>query len=253
MTDLNPTGRFSSRVDDYARYRPSYPLEILLLLERECGLTPNSTVADAGSGTGLLTKLFLDYGCRVIGIEPNRQMRAAGDRFLEQYERFSSVDARAEQTTLPDSSVDLVAAGQAFHWFNAAASRLEFSRILRPPKWVALIWNEREVNGDFLTGYEELLLRYAADYAKIDHRQIDANRITEFFAHRNWKLATFPTVQKFDWTGLRGRLESSSYAPRPEDQSYKPILAELRRLFTRHQVEGHVHFLYQTNIYYGQL
>lgn len=224
MAALDPTGRFSSRVDDYVRYRPSYPADIVALLARECGLSAESTVADIGSGTGFLTKLFLDFGCAVSGVEPNREMREAGERVLARYQKFTSVDGRAEETGLADWSVDLVAAGQVFHWFEPAATRVEFRRILRGPRWVALIWNERLMSGEFLAGYEDLALRCGSDYGKIDHRRVDADRISGFFEHRAWKLARFPNVQHFDWTGLRGRLDSSSYAPRPGDQNYEVMM-----------------------------
>lgn len=253
MAHLNPTGRFSSRADDYSRYRPSYPAEIVPLLERECGLKSSSIVADVGSGTGLLSKLFLDFGCRVIGIEPNREMREAGIEFLAQYSKFSAKEARAEQTGLPDSSVDLVAAGQAFHWFDPAAARNEFQRILRAPKWVALIWNEREVTGGFLSGYEQLLHQYAPDYSRVDHRQIGSKQMSEFFGHSNWKLATFANVQEFDLAGVLGRLRSSSYSPHPGDAAYEPMMAELKALFETQQQNGRVAFLYRTNLYYGTL
>ena len=245
--------RFSSRVDDYVRYRPSYPAGIVPLLERDCGLRANSTIADIGSGPGFLAKLFLDFGCAVIGVEPNKEMREAGDRLLAAYNRFNSVDGRAESSGLADSSIDLIASGQAFHWFEPAPARAEFRRILRHPRRVVLVWNERLVTGEFLAGYEGLALRYGPDYRKIDHRRIDADRITEFFEHRDWKLATFPNVQHFDWTGLRGRLDSSSYAPRPGDANYEPMMASLRRLFDDHQKNGYVDFLYSTNVYYGTL
>ena len=251
MAHLNPTGRFSSRVDDYSRYRPSYPAEVIALLERDCGLDTSSTVADVGSGTGLLSKLFLDFGCSVVGIEPNREMREAGEGFLAQYPKFAGKEARAEQTGLADSSVDLVTAAQAFHWFDAAAARREFERILRPPKWVALIWNEREVSGGFLSGYEQLLHCYAPDYRRVDHRQIGPEKIGEFFGHREWKLATFGNIQEFDLAGVLGRLRSSSYAPHPGDAAYEPMMAELTALFETHQQNEHVAFLYRTNIYYG--
>src|SRR5580658_7790634 len=115
---LDPTMRFSTRAEAYARYRPAYPREMIDLLERECGLTPASRIADIGSGTGLLARLFLDFGCEVTGIEPNPEMRAAGEKILAAEPRFRSVDGRAEATGLPDGSVDFVTAGQAFHWFE---------------------------------------------------------------------------------------------------------------------------------------
>jgi SAM-dependent methyltransferase len=253
VAHLNPTGRFSSRVDDYSRYRPSYPPEVVRLLESECGLKSSSIVADVGAGTGLLAKLFLDFGCRVIGIEPNREMREAGIQFLAGYPRFAAKEARAEHTGLADTSVDLVTAGQAFHWFDAPAARREFERILRPPKRVALIWNEREVTGGFLHGYEQLLHQYAPDYSRVDHRQIGSNQMSEFFGHHNWKLATFSNVQEFDSAGVLGRLRSSSYSPHAGDAAYEPMMTELTRLFETHQQNGRVAFLYRTNMYYGML
>jgi SAM-dependent methyltransferase len=253
VAGLDPTGRFSSRVDDYIRYRPSYPHEIVPLLARECGLSADSSVADIGSGTGFLTKLFLDFGCAVSGVEPNKEMREAGERLLARYKIFTSIDGRAEHTGLADSSVDLVVAGQAFHWFDVPAARTEFRRILRGPRWVALVWNERLEDSEFLAGYEALVRRYGPEYGQVDHRRIDAAKIGDFFQHRDWKLATFPNVQHFDWIGLRGRLQSSSYAPRPGDANYEPLLQELKRLFEAHQKGGRVDFAYETKLYYGRL
>ena len=113
MTD--PTQRFSSRVTNYVKYRPSYPATIIDVLATECGLTPDSITADVGSGTGLLAELFLQAGNRVLGIEPNRAMREAGEQLLRGDNRFVSIAATAEATTLPDHSVDFIAAGQSFH------------------------------------------------------------------------------------------------------------------------------------------
>ena len=251
---LNPTGRFSSRVADYLRYRPSYPAGMLPLLERECRLTADSVIADVASGTGLLAKLFLQAGYHVLGVEPNVEMRTAGDAFLAAFPNFRGVHGRAEQTGLPDASANLIVVGQAFHWFDAPATRREFCRILRPPRWVALIWNERIVpSGGFLKGYEEMLHHYAPDYAKTDHRQVDAQRIAAFFGHCAWTLATFDNAQQFDLKGVRGRLLSSSYAPDGSSPNYRPMLAELERLFAAHNLNGHVSFLYETKVYYGQL
>jgi SAM-dependent methyltransferase len=253
VTDIDPAGRFSSRAGDYLRYRPSYPQEVISLLEQECGLNENSVVADIGSGTGFLTKLFLDRGCSVHGVEPNAEMRRAGEAYLASYPNFHSIDGTAEHTGLPDASVDLVTAGQAFHWFDANTARAEFRRILRPPCWVALIWNERRVSGGFLEGYEDLLNRWAPEYKVVDHRRIDVDLISSFFGHDNWKLATFDNQQIFDFSGVRGRLSSSSYAPPPGSETFQPMMDELERLFREHQEGGKLRFLYDTKVYYGKL
>src|SRR2546423_15700060 len=100
----DPTRRFSTRVENYIKYRPGSPRAVVELLAGECGLVPASVVADVGSGTGILSELFLRNGNRVCGVEPNREMREAGERLLSAYEDFVSVEGRAEATTLPDES-----------------------------------------------------------------------------------------------------------------------------------------------------
>jgi len=109
------TQRFSSRVDNYVRYRPGYPTEILDLLKKECGLTSDSVIADIAFGTGIFTRMLLDNGNRVFGVEPNAEMRHAGEQFLQSYARFTSIAGTAEATSLPDHSVDIITAAQAAH------------------------------------------------------------------------------------------------------------------------------------------
>ncbi len=247
--------RFSSRVENYVKYRPGYPAEIVDTLARECGLLPTSLVADIGSGTGLLARLFLDYGCRVFGVEPNAEMRAAGERLLAHYRLFTSLDGSAEATGLPTASVDLVTAGQAFHWFDPPAARKEFRRILKPNGWVALVWNERRLDSTpFLRGYEALLHTYSSDYTQVNHRNVeeDAQTIPAFFGGPVHE-AFFEYVQVFDFEGVKGRLLSSSYAPEAGSPQHEPMLAELRRLFGQYQQDGRVSFEYDTHLFYGQI
>src|SRR5262245_44343896 len=123
MTDV--TQRFSSRVENYIKYRPGYPNEVIETLRSECGLTSGSIIADVGSGTGILTEMFLRNGNAVYGVEPNREMREAAERLLKDYPRFRSVAARAEETTLDDASIDFVTAGQACHWVGREKHRRE--------------------------------------------------------------------------------------------------------------------------------
>ncbi|HET7092439.1 MAG TPA: class I SAM-dependent methyltransferase [Thermomicrobiales bacterium] len=253
MTDS--TRRFSNRVDDYVRYRPSYPPAIVDLLAAECGLTPEWAIADIGSGPGNLTRLFLDHGNAVVGVEPNREMRQAGERLLAGYSRFTSVDGTAEATGLPPASVDLVAAGQAFHWFDAAPARREFVRILRPPRWVALIWNERRVRSTpFLTAYEDLLLRFGTDYSAVRHQDTASDdKIAAFFGPAGFRLFTFANRQLFDLAALQGRVRSSSYAPLPGEPGFAELAAGLERIFAEHQTDGVVSFDYDARLYLGRL
>src|SRR5215469_2444486 len=255
MTISNSTERFSSRVANYVRYRPGYPPEILDPLRRKCGLTADWVIADVGCGTGLLARVFLESGNRLFGIEPNKEMREAGERFLHNYSKFMSLPGTAEDTGLPDQSVDLVTAGQAAHWFDRERARREFLRIVRRTGWTVLLWNERATGSSaFMQGYEGLLETYGTDYDEV--RRVDqemAAAVTSFFAPHPVRVKTFPNWQEFDFGALEGRLLSSSYTPPEGHAKYEPMLAALRRLFEAHQENGEVAFNYETHVYYGQL
>ena len=246
------TQRFSHRVANYVRYRPSYPRAILGVLE-QCGLTPAWVIADIGSGPGNLTRLFLDHGNEVYGVEPNSPMREAGERLLAGYPRFVSIEGTAEATTLAASSVDLVTAGQSFHWFDPQATKQEFRRILRPPHWVALVWNERQLNATpFLAAYERLVQEYATDDTSVGQgTTVDPSVLTSFFGTEGYSITTVGNTQVFDFDGLRGRLLSSSYAPEPGHPRHQAMLADLHHLFDRHQAQGYVTVSYDTRVYLG--
>lgn len=251
MSANNSIHRFSSRVDSYARFRPSYPKQIIETLERECGFSSDSIVADIASGTGIFTKLLLEHGNRVFGVEPNPEMRRAGEEFLAAYPNFASVTGTAEDTTLALHSVDFVTAAQAGHWFDRKKSRREFARILKPGGWVVLIWNERKTDSTpFLRDYEDLLLRYGTDYNEVRHEH---TVVGEFFDPRPYEERIFALQQVFDYAGVEGRLMSSSYAPGPEHPSHVPMLRELRRIFERHQHNGKAAIEYSTRMFYGRL
>jgi SAM-dependent methyltransferase len=253
-SSLDPTQRFSSRVDNYIKYRPHYPRAVLNLFRRECGLAPTAVVADIGSGTGILTELLLQNGNRVFAVEPNREMREAAERLLKSHPLFHSVSGTAEATTLKPESVDLITAGQSFHWFDQDKTRTEFCRILKPGGCVALVWNDRDaISQPFSRAYEQLVQAFGTDYAAATHRQIDANVIGSFFGANGFKSATFPNEQAVDEEGLKGRLMSSSYAPEPGHPKHEPMLKALRELFEKYQTGGTVAFDYHTIVYYGRL
>jgi SAM-dependent methyltransferase len=250
----DPTRRFSDRVDNYVKYRPGYPPEVLSHLRGVAGLTPASTVADVGSGTGISSRLFLDYGCAVFGIEPNREMRQAAERLLNGFPKFHSIVGTAESTTLPNQSMDLVAAGQAFHWFDRARAKAEFRRVLRPGGKVALMWNCRKTTGlPFLEAYERLLLEFGTDYQSVRHENIDADALSSFYGHGNYAIANFANHQSFDLEGLRGRLLSSSYAPGPGHPNHDPMMRALTALFERSHAGGRVPVDYDTQVYVGDI
>lgn len=247
------TERFTDRVDNYVKYRPSYPPEVISFFESRCGISENSAIADIGSGTGISAKLFLDRGCTVYGVEPNDAMRAAADVFLQDYERFVSIKATAETTTLNDSSVDLVIAAQAFHWFEPDATRNEFKRILKPGSFAALIWNERRTTvSEFLREYEDIHLKYGKDYREVRHDRINDKVLNAFF-QKDFERVSFENHQTFDLAGLKGRLFSSSYMPNRGDETYSAVEKEIESLFAKYAEQGKIKVLYDTNIFICQL
>jgi ubiquinone/menaquinone biosynthesis C-methylase UbiE len=239
MTFSDAKQRFSSRAADYLRYRPGYPAALLDLLRTECGLRPDSVIADLGSGTGILSELFLKNGNRVFGVEPNPEMREAGEVYLKGYSGFTSVNGSAEATTLPDRSVRLVTAGQAFHWFEPALARKEFVRILKPGGWVVVVWNSRRASqSQFVRDYEDLLVRFGTDYGRLKKAYPEPLHMRVFFGHGNFLVRELPNEENLDQEGLAGGLRSSSYMPQEDHSDFPLMLAELQRIFEAHQTCG---------------
>ena len=246
------TQRFSDRVDAYVKYRPDYPDELIELLKNEIGLSTSSTVADIGSGTGISSELFLRNGMTVYAVEPNEPMRVAAEQWLDTNPLFHSMHGTAEETTLQTESMDLILAGQAFHWFNREKAAKEFRRILKPGGHVVLFWNSRRTSGNaFLEDYEALLIRYGTDYNQINHQNVHDNDIADFFAPNPVKKHTLYNEQICDFTSLHGRVESSSYAPNRQHPDYEPMMAGLKDIYEAHQQNGTIRIEYDVVVYIG--
>ena len=251
----DPKKRFSSRVERYIKYRPGYPQGVINFLRERKIFFTNCVIADIGSGTGILSELFLKEGNLVYGVEPNINMREAGEKLLSKYSNFVSIDGSAETTTLKSNNIDIITAGQAFHWFDLEKTRLEFLRILKPDGWVVLIWNRRKnKTNEFLKEYEKFLLNYGSDYKAIEKSKLDFDK----FYGRNksdikYKKTKFDNFQIFDYSGLEGRLLSTSYIPLDDHPKHNDMLLDLKRLFKKYQENGLIRFEYDTEVIYGQL
>jgi SAM-dependent methyltransferase len=249
---IRSTERFTTRAEDYARHRPSYPPGAIDVLAARCGLAAGARVADLGSGTGILTGLLLARGAEVFAVEPNDAMRAAAEAQLTGRPGFHSVPGSAEATTLPPASIDLAVAGQAFHWFQGVPARAELLRILRPGCWAALLWNERPPQPTpFLAEYDALLTQHAPEYTRIVASRADTAAMSEYLGAA-MELSTFSNQQILDFEGLQGRLMSSSYAPHKGAPDYEPMMARLRALFDRHAAGGRIVMPYETLVYFGR-
>lgn len=251
---IDAAKRFSNRVKEYKNHRPGYPPGVIDFLLAKDALLHGSVVADIGAGTGLLTRLLLPHTKVVYAVEPNDAMRGEMEQELAASEKLRSRKGTAEQTGLADHSIDLVAAAQAFHWFDADKARAEFRRILKPGGFVALIWNLRDVEADdFQRDYESMLRNLIPNYKETHKRSASDEPILRFFASAKIDFFQTSNAQSFDMPSLKGRLLSSSYTPKPPDPAFDLLISHVEKLFNQYQVNGRVRFYYKTNLYLGRL
>ena len=249
--EKHPTNRFSNRVANYVKYRPNYPRDVVEELQTELNLSPDTVVADIGSGTGKFTLLLLEKGYGVYGVEPNKEMREAGENYLGAFPKFKSIAGQAEATILPDNSINLITAAQAFHWFDLDQTKPELERILKPSGHLAFIWNERDIKGSaFHQAYDKSLLKFCPEYQQTNHRNMGSKEIGLFIKDNVHYTSSF--TQYFDYPSLEGRLFSSSYSPAPDHPDSIPLKKDLKVLFARYKTDNKVEFKYHTHLYYGK-
>ncbi len=245
--------RFSDRVENYVKYRPHYPKEIINFLKENCDLNEKSIIADIGSGTGISSELFLENGNSVFAVEPNYEMRNAAEKILSKYSNFISISGTAENTSLQSDSVDFIIAGQAFHWFDTEICKTEFKRILKKDGFVILLWNSRISKEGFMNEYEDLLIKFGTDYIAVNHENISDKDIENFYFPEHFNKKIMMNFQELDYEGLKGRLLSSSYVPNEKSPEFPEMLKTLEKIFKNNSVSGTVKMEYETIVYTGKM
>jgi ubiquinone/menaquinone biosynthesis C-methylase UbiE len=243
--------KFSDKAENYAKFRLGYSSEILKFFD-DYGFNNNSIIADIGSGTGKLTKIFLENGNTVYAVEPNDNMRFMADSSLNGYEKYISINGSAENTTLQEEIIDFVVIGQAFHWFDAPKALNEFKRILKDGGVLVLIWYNRKTDTPFLVEYDNVLKNIPAYKGSI-HKALYSDEIIEEFYSKDYKKYTIETIQEFDYSELLGRSLSSSYSPKEGTQEYMNQCKLLEKIFKKYNKNGKVTFNYNMEIYIGRL
>ena len=240
--------RFSDRVDDYVKYLPNYPEQIIEILTEKIGLNHNFIIADVGSGTGISSEIFITSGNKVFAVEPNKEMREAAELRYVNDSNFISVNGTAEQTNLKEHSVNIIFCGQAFHWYSKVAAKIEFSRILKPKGHTVLAWNVRKEKSSFEKAYESILKKIP-EYSEVTHKNISDKDIADFFLPKMMRKQWLPNFQAFNLDGLKGRLRSSSYCPKRGKDCDK-LMHEIENLFYKCEKGGSVIFEYETRVYW---
>ncbi|BAZ15732.1 type 11 methyltransferase [Calothrix sp. NIES-4071] len=242
---LDPLNRFTERADDYVKHRPSYPAEAIDVILT--GLAPASQIlaADIGAGTGIASRLLAERGVKVIAVEPNAAMREVA----QTHKNVEYRNGSAEATNLPDASVDLVTAFQAFHWFNPEPTLLEFRRILKPTGRLAVVWNNFDKDDDFTLEYSNFIHTISNNHrSKSRQIAVESLKQTQYFSNYcEYQCKTYR--QELDLDGLIGRAMSISYVPR-EGESHESLISGLQHLYQQFRDErGFVYIAYQTNVY----
>lgn len=246
---------FGPLAEDYAKFRPGYPAEMLDTLVSMCGLAHDWVIADIGSGTGNLARLFLRNDYQVTTVEPCPEMRSAGERLLAEYTGFRSLEGTAECIPLDAQSVDLITVGQALHWFDVDRARAEFQRILRPSGWVAVAWNDRHPDSNDFTREYSTITHNSKYYlqSRISSAPTLSDGLDRLFAGIEFRSADFPHTKRFDLEGLLGRARSSGFIPQSGMPDHEELTSQLTDLFTRYNHDGFVEFHYVARLHYGRL
>jgi SAM-dependent methyltransferase len=246
--------RFSGRVESYRLHRPRYPLAVVDFLKCECNLQLDSAIVDVAAGTGLLAEIFLMRGYSVTAIEPNRSMRETCAALMARYPALQCIGGAAENTGLSSYSAYLITVGQALHWFDLSRTREEFMRVLQPGGWCAVIYNDRQMDGDaFHEGYEQILRKFGIDYEAVRDRYLPVDRLREFFGVGKMRQHPLPNWQELDLDGLVGRILSSSYMPQPDHPRFAPMCKAIEDLFVMYARGERVRLRYNCVISYGRL
>lgn len=236
---------FDGKGEIYAQFRPSYPPALFDFLRDNGVLNPSSDAADIGAGTGIFTRLLASRVRSVLAVEPNDDMRREGMRLCPGNVRF--VSGSAESAGLPDASLDLVTAAQAFHWFDRDAFRTECRRILRPGGWVLLVWNQRDENSPLIRALADLNRKFCPRFKGFSS---GGNYDVDGFFQGRFRQASFPNDSQCTEEAFIGRCLSSSYAPGSDDLPYRQALSGL---FRRSCQEGVLSYPYVTVCFFGRL
>ena len=239
--------RFEGRGEVYAKYRPRYPPEILKILQSNANLNESHVIADIGSGTGILSEIFLRNRNQVYGVEPNDDMRKMAEDYLSTLPNFVSIKGSAEETNLKSASIDLISVGQALHWFDLSRCRLEFLRILKEGGWICVVYNERSSSDEVTVKYGEIVQKHA-------NKSIPMNEyVPPSKLLGSYSQFYLPNEQRLDLDGLIGRAVSASYSPNYDEEGFPSLRYDLKELFERRQEDGRITLRYDTRLFLGKI
>jgi SAM-dependent methyltransferase len=245
--------KFNSKGTVYSKARPSYPDTLFSYLLAKRVIDKNTVAADIGSGTGIFTIELSKFTNSVFAVEPNDDMRVIAEEKYKTIANITSVNATAENTSLPDCSVDLITVAQAFHWFDRELFRNECKRILNPSGKVVLVWNDRDTNSEIIQDNFAVNKKFCKDF-KGSSNGMDFSKDAFFdFFYGNFELVEFQNDIIYNREDFIARNLSSSYAPKENDSIYDDYINAIEEVFEKHQSNGTLKYPYITRCYFGEI
>jgi len=237
---MDSISRFTSKAERYARYRWGYASDAIQAIFDWTGLISQATAADIGAGTGLLTRELVGRIGKIYAIEPNLAMRQIAERLLNEHTSFVSVDGKADATTLPDQSVDLITVGQAIHWFEPEATLKEFHRIIKPEGWLALLFHSG-INHAIVEALKPIFTpENGWDNTTSPKPRFGESHSDFYIGSENCIKLHYPQTYQESWEIFIGAILSDSHAPDDAHPAFPRLVAEIRRVFDHFETGGFV-------------
>ena len=244
---------FDGIADIYDKYRPSYPSSLFTYLCADIGINSHTTIADIGSGTGILSKKLLSICSCVYAVEPNDDMRKIAESNLSFKNNFISIRATAENTTLPDHCVDCITVAQAFHWFNRKLFKIECQRILKDKGRVILIWNCRQEDNKIVQAIDSISREFCPDFSGSScgmRGEKNSGDYSNFFIG-DYETKSFHNPIIFNKESFLGLHQSASYCPDRTEENYTKYIDGLSNFFDTHCQNGILRLENNTHCYIG--
>jgi ubiquinone/menaquinone biosynthesis C-methylase UbiE len=243
---------FDNKSRPYSIGRPMYP-EAIIHKIKDLGIGAQSSIADIGAGTGLLTKMLGQLECDIFAVEPNMEMLNECKNYCSSNPNIHYIHAPAEDTQLKDNSIDFITIAQAFHWFDKQLCKAEFQRILKADGYVLILWNEMLADSDLAKEYTSLLHKYKNYETAGISKDFDPDKEKRSFFGQEFEKVYYENRQTVTEKGFIGNALSLSYTPAESDNNYSVFLKELCSLFNKYEEDGKVTFEYETEACYAKL